>query len=65
MRKSTVSFHERAEAAWQEYLRTGISHPVDKVFERVQARIDAKRRELLMRLQAAESEEGRGTMPRR
>ncbi|MDP9973505.1 hypothetical protein J2W39_004764 [Variovorax paradoxus] len=45
-RRVQTDFHARGEAAWQDYLRTGVSHPVDEVFDRVQARIDARRREL-------------------
>lgn len=45
-RRVQTDFHARGEAAWQNYLRTGVSHPVDEVFDRVQARIDARRREL-------------------
>lgn len=44
------AFLARGEVAWQEYLRTGILYPVDEVFDRIQNRIDAKRRELLVRL---------------
>lgn len=39
-------FYARGDTAWQEYLRTGVSHPVGEVFDRIQARIDARRREL-------------------
>lgn len=45
-RRVQTDFHARGEAAWQDYLRTGVSRPVDEVFDRVQARIDARRREL-------------------
>jgi hypothetical protein len=45
-RRVQADFHARGETAWQEYLRTGVSHPVDEVFDRVQDRIDARRREL-------------------
>ena len=45
-RRVQTDFHARGEAAWQDYLRSGVSHPVDEVFDRVQARIDARRREL-------------------
>jgi hypothetical protein len=44
-----TGFYARGEAAWQEYQRTGISHPLDEVFDRIQGRIDAKRVELLAR----------------
>lgn len=48
-RRVQADFHARGEAAWQDYLRTGVSHPVNEVFDRVQARIDARRRELQSR----------------
>lgn len=45
-RRAPTGFYARGEAAWQEYLRTGVSHPVDEVLDRMQARIDARRRQL-------------------
>ena len=45
-RRAPTGFYARGEAAWQEYLRTGVSHPVDEVLDRTQARIDARRRQL-------------------
>ncbi|WP_177239527.1 YlcI/YnfO family protein [Variovorax sp. PDC80] len=45
-RRVQTEFYARGEAAWQEYLRTGVSHPAAEVFDRMQARIDARRREL-------------------
>ena len=42
-------FYERGEAAWAEFLRTGVTYSVDEVFDRLQARIDAKRREIAAR----------------
>jgi hypothetical protein len=45
-RRVQTDFHARGEAASQDYLRGGVSHPVDEVFDRVQARIDARRREM-------------------
>lgn len=39
-------FYARGDTAWQEYLRTGVSQPAAEVFDRIQARIDARRREL-------------------
>jgi len=45
-RRAHTGFYPRGEAAWQEYLRTGVSHPVDEVLDRMQARIDARRRQL-------------------
>ena len=46
-RSADMAFQGRGEEAWQEYLRTGVSFPVDAVFDRVQERINAKRLELL------------------
>jgi len=43
------SFLARGEAAWQEFQRTGVSHSVDEVCDKIQLRIDEKRRELLLR----------------
>lgn len=48
-RRVQSDFQARGEAAWQGYLRTGVSHPVEEVFDRMQARIDARRRELQQR----------------
>ena len=46
-RKAGAAFHSKAEKAWQEYLRTGVSTPVDAVFDRIERRIEAKRLALL------------------
>ena len=48
-RRIQAEFLAQGEAAWQQYQRTGVSHPVDEVFDRIQRGIDAKRRELLSR----------------
>lgn len=45
--ESSAEFLARGEAAWQEYLRTGYAVPVDEVFDRIQAAIDARRAVLL------------------
>jgi hypothetical protein len=45
-RRAHTGFYARGEAAWQEHLRTGVSHPVGEVFDRMRARIDERRREL-------------------
>lgn len=45
-RRIQREFYARGEAAWQEYLRTGISHPLSDVAEHAQARLAARRREL-------------------
>lgn len=46
-RRTQAEFLARGEQAWQEYQRTGQSRPVGEIFDRVQKRIDARRRELL------------------
>lgn len=45
-RRVQMSFHARAQAASQEYHRTGVSIPVDSVLERLQSKLDAKRKKL-------------------
>lgn len=45
-RRVQTDFHARALAASEEYHRTGVSVPVDKVLDRLQARLDAKRKKL-------------------
>lgn len=45
-RRMQTDFHARALAASEEYHRTGVSVPVDKVLDRLQARLDAKRKKL-------------------
>lgn len=45
-RQIEAEFHARADAAWANYQRTGISHSTDEVLARLQAKIDAKRVEL-------------------
>jgi len=40
-------FYDLGEAAWQEFRRTGVSYSVDEVCDRVQLRVDARRRQLL------------------
>ena len=51
-RRVQADFHARGEAAWQRHLQTAESRPVDEVFDRVQARIDAQRNALNSRLPA-------------
>lgn len=46
IRRVQTDFQACGEAAWQEYLRTGVSRPVNEVFDRMQARLEARRREL-------------------
>jgi hypothetical protein len=45
-RRVQTSFHERAQAASKEYHRTGVSVPVEVVLERLQSKLDAKRKKL-------------------
>ena len=45
-RRVQTSFHARAQAASEEYHRTGISVPVDSVLQRLQSKLDAKRKKL-------------------
>lgn len=45
-RRVQAAFHARAQAASQEYHRTGASVPVDRVLERLQSKLDARRKKL-------------------
>jgi hypothetical protein len=45
-RRVQTEFHARAQAASQEYHRTGVSVPVDTVLQRLQTKLDAKRKKL-------------------
>ncbi len=45
-RRVQNDFHARAQAASQEYHRSGVSVPVDSVLERLQSKLDAKRKKL-------------------
>ncbi len=45
-RRVQQDFVARGEAAWQDYLRTGVSHPVESVFAELAA-MTAKRRKQL------------------
>lgn len=45
-RRVEVDFRARAEAAWQDYQRTGVAVPADEVLAKLQDRIDAKRKAL-------------------
>jgi len=45
-RRVQTEFHARARAASQEYHRTGVSVPVDAVLDRLQSKLDAKRKKL-------------------
>lgn len=45
-RRVQMAFHERARAASDEYHRTGVAVPVETVLDRLQAKLDAKRKNL-------------------
>ncbi|MBC7730910.1 MAG: hypothetical protein H7306_03285 [Bacteriovorax sp.] len=45
-RRVQTAFHDRAQVASQEYHRTGVSLPVEVVLERLQSKLDAKRKKL-------------------
>ncbi len=45
-RRVQTAFLERAQAASEEYHRTGAAVPVEAVLERLQAKLDAKHRKL-------------------
>lgn len=44
-RRVQTSFHARAQAASEEYHRTGVSVPVETVLEKLQSKLDAKRKQ--------------------
>lgn len=45
-RRVQTRFHERGQAAWEQYQNTGLSVPADDVLARLQAKLDARRRQL-------------------
>jgi hypothetical protein len=45
-RRVQSDFHARAQVASAEYHRSGVSVPVDAVLDRLQSRLDAKRKKL-------------------
>jgi hypothetical protein len=45
-RRVQTAFHARAQAASEEYYRTGISVPVETVLEKLRGKLDAKRKKL-------------------
>jgi hypothetical protein len=45
-RRVQTEFHARALAASQEYHRTGVSVPVGAVLDKLQSKLDAKRKKL-------------------
>ena len=45
-RRVQAAFYARGEAAWQEYLRTGVATPAEHVLAELQSRLDARRKQL-------------------
>ncbi len=45
-RRVQTAFHARAQAASEDYHRTGVSVTVDTVLQRLQSKLDAKRKKL-------------------
>jgi hypothetical protein len=45
-RRVQISFHARAQAASEAYHQSGISVPVEVVLDRLQSKLDAKRKKL-------------------
>lgn len=45
-RRVQTRFHERGDAAWQDYQRTGKSVSADEVLAKLQAKLDARRKRL-------------------
>lgn len=46
-RRIQTEFRARGQAAFEHYQRTGISHPAKEVFNGLQAKLDARRKQLL------------------
>ncbi|MBK1615312.1 hypothetical protein CKO44_17770 [Rubrivivax gelatinosus] len=46
-------FLARADAAWAEYRRTGVSYPAEEVHAELQAKLDARRAQLRGKLRPA------------
>ena len=45
-RRVQIAFHSRAQAASEEYHRSGVAVPVEAVLDRLQFKLDAKRKKL-------------------
>jgi len=45
-RRVQTRFHESGQAAWGHYQSTGVSVPADKVLAKLQAKLDARRKQL-------------------
>ena len=46
-RRVQADFHARGQAAFEHYKRTGITHSTEEVLARLQAKLDARRKQLL------------------
>lgn len=44
--QARTRFYDRGERGWQQYLRTLAASPVDVVFDRIDARVEGRRREI-------------------
>ncbi len=45
-RRVQAEFHARGEAAWQDYRRSGVSHPADEVIAELRDKLEARRKSL-------------------
>lgn len=45
-RRVQTRFHQRGQAAWEHYQSTGLSVPADEVLARLQAKLDARRKQI-------------------
>jgi hypothetical protein len=45
-RRVQMSFHERGQATWEHFQSTGVSMSADEVLTKLQAKLDAKRKQL-------------------
>lgn len=45
-RRVQTRFHERGQAAWEHYLRSGVAVPAEDVLAKLHAKLEAKRKQL-------------------
>lgn len=45
-RRVQTHFHERGQASWEHYQRTGVSFSTDEVLSKLETKLDAKRKQL-------------------
>ncbi len=45
-RRVQINFHERGQAAWEQYRATGIAAPVAEIVTKLQTKLDARRKQL-------------------